>query len=315
MKIIFAVNPKAGKGARVDKLKAEISRISEKIQIPAGFYLTKSIGDAEIFARMAAQETAKNGEELRIIACGGDGTLNEVLNGIIGYDHAAVGVLPLGTGNDFVRNFPEAGDFSNIEAQLRGEVVEVDAIKYEGVLDGKFETRYCANMFNIGFDCNVVDLTARLKEYPLIKGSFAYLMAVMSVLVKKKGANLKIELDGETVHDGSLLLNAIANGSYCGGGVKSAPKASLNDGLMDINIIYDVSRLDFLRKFPAYSKGTHMELPDIDRILAFKQCREAVITPLDGSMRLCTDGEIVDAGEIHIEVVPNAANIILPKVL
>ena len=126
-------------------------------------------------------------------------------------------------------------------------------------------------MFNIGFDCNVVDLTARLKTYPLLKGSIAYLAAVAGILIKKKGANLKIEIDGETVHEGPLLLTAIANGSFCGGGVKSSPKASLNDGLIDANIIYNVTRREFIRKFPAYSKGTHFQLPDIDKILYYRQ--------------------------------------------
>ena len=77
MKIIFVVNPKAGKGRGIDKLKENISVVSEKSGIPAGFYLTKSIGDGEIFARVAAKEAQDKGEELRLISCGGDGTANE----------------------------------------------------------------------------------------------------------------------------------------------------------------------------------------------------------------------------------------------
>ena len=234
MKIIFVVNPEAGKGKGLDKLKDEISRVSEETGISTGFYLTKSVGDAEAFARMAASEVAENGEEIRFIACGGDGTLNEVVNGIIGFDNAAVGIMPIGTGNDFVRNFSAAGDFMNIEAQLRGETTKVDAIKYEGVLAGEMQTRYCVNMFNIGFDCNVVDLTATLKNYPFLKGSMAYLAAVLCILVKKKGANLRVEADGELIHEGPVLLTAVANGSYCGGGVKSSPRASLNLSLIHI---------------------------------------------------------------------------------
>lgn len=73
-------------------------------------------------------------------------------------------------------------------------------------------------MFNIGFDCNVVDLAGRLKQYPLLTGSVAYMAAVVGILVKKKGADLKIQLDDQLVHQGPLLLTALANGSYCGGG-------------------------------------------------------------------------------------------------
>ena len=121
-----------------------------------------------------------------------------------------------------------------------------------------------------------------------------------------------MELDGEICEDGPVLLTALANGSFCGGGVKSAPVARLDDGLMDVNIIYNVSRMEFLSKFPAYSKGTHMQIPGIEKIIFAKQCRRAVITPRQGAMRLCTDGEIVDAGRIEFEVVPRAFRLLLP---
>ncbi len=315
MKVIFIVNPEAGKGKGIDRLKEEIKLVSERTGIPAGFYLTKSVGDAEKFARTAAAELREKGEALRLIACGGDGTVNEVINGVIGYENVAVGIMPIGTGNDFVRNFPDAGDFMSIEAQLKAETTKADVIKYEGSLAGKMQTRYCINMFNIGFDCNVVDLTGTLKKYPFLKGSMAYLAAVVGILIKKKGACLKVEADGELVHEGKVLLTAVANGSYCGGGVKSSPRASLKDGLMDLNIIYNVSRREFVSKFPSYAKGTHLGLEDIDRLLLFKQCRKVVITPLEESMRLCTDGEITDAGKVIMEAVPQAIDIMIPQIL
>ena len=315
MRIIFVINPKAGKGKGIDKLVEKIRSTSEKTGIKASTYMTKAVGDAEAFADLIGKETASSGEEVRLIACGGDGTLNEVLNGAIRYDNLTVGVMPIGTGNDFCRNFPDEGDFLDVEAQLKGKVVKCDAIRYSGLLAGKEQTRYCANMFNIGFDCNVVDLTAKLKTYPMIKGSFAYLLGVAVTYIKKKGAKLRVELDGKVIEDGPLLLTAIANGGFCGGGVHSSPYASVNDGIMDVNVIFNVSRLDFLKKFPHYAKGTHMELPDINQILYAGTCRKARITPLDGTMRLCTDGEIVDAGAIDFEVVPEAFNLLVPSVL
>ena len=190
--------------------------------------------------------------------------------------------------------------------------VLIDLLKFSGELDGHSAERYCVNMFNIGFDSNVADLTARLKRYPLLSGSLAYLAAVVGMLVKKKGASLRIELDGEEVYAGPLLLTALANGCYCGGGIKSSPRALPDDGIMDVNIIYDVSRREFVSKFPAYTRGTHLELKDIDRLLYFSQCSRAKITPLYGSMRLCVDGEIMDAGPISIEVVPRALRFLLP---
>ena len=315
MRTIFVINPKAGKGKGIDKLVEKIRIASEKTGIKADIYMTKAVGDGEAFADLIGKETAASSETVRLIACGGDGTLNEVLNGAIIYENLTVGVVPIGTGNDFCRNFPDEGDFMDIEAQLTGKVIKCDAIRYSGVMEGKKQTRYCANMFNIGFDCNVVDLTAKLKKYPLISGSFAYLMGVAITYIKKKGAKLRVELDGKVIENGPLLLTAIANGGFCGGGVHSSPYASVTDGIMDVNVIFNVGRVDFMKKFPYYAKGTHMELSDIYHIIYAGTCRKAKVTPLDGTMRLCTDGEIVDAGAIDFEVVPEAFNLLLPAEL
>ncbi len=312
MRTIFVVNPKAGKGRGIDKFIGAIKKASDECGINAEIYLTKSVGDAEVFADNIGKLYHESGEEIRIIACGGDGTLNEVLNGVIKYENVAVGVVPIGTGNDFCRNFPEAGDFLDIECQIKGNVVKCDAIRYSGILDGEKRTRYCANMFNIGFDCNVVDMTARLKTYPMIAGSFAYLLSVGINFIKKKGAKLRVELDDEIIVDGPVLLTALANGGFCGGGVHSSPLASTQDGMMDVNIIYNVGRMDFLKKFPYYAKGTHLELSDISNILYNGKCKTARLTPLDGTMRLCTDGEIVDAETVEFEAAPEAFNLILP---
>ena len=97
-----------------------------------------------------------------------------------------MGAIPIGTGNDFLRNFPKAGDFLNISAQLEAAPVLIDLLKFSGELDGRSAERYCVNMFNIGFDSNVADLTARLKRYPLLSGSLAYLAAVVGMLVKRR---------------------------------------------------------------------------------------------------------------------------------
>ena len=306
---IFIVNPKAGQGKGNAKFTDHIKQEADALGIPVEIYTTAGVGDAEILARQIASEVTT---PTRIYACGGDGTLNEVLNGVIDNENIAVGLLPIGTGNDFCRNFPEAGDFLDIGAQLQAVSEKCDAIRYTGELAGEEKTRYCANMFNIGFDCNVVDLTATLKTYPLLSGSFAYLMAVGVMMAKKKGANLKVEVDGEVRHDGPLLLTAVANGCFCGGGVKSSPKAKVNDGMMDYNIIRDVKRVEFIKLFPLYAKGTHMSVPGIERIIDTNAAKKITITPNEGTMRLCADGEIVDAGRVEMEIVPSAFNFLVP---
>lgn len=308
MRNIFIINPCAGQGKGLDKLKEDILKAAKKTDTNVELYYTNCVGDAEVYARKVAQE----GEDVRFFACGGDGTLNEVVNGVYGLDNAQVGVVPIGTGNDYIRNYGTSKDFMNIKAQLNGEARKVDLIEYSGLMDGKEQTRYCANMINIGFDCNVVDKTAEMKNKPLVSGSMAYLLSVLAILVEKKGANLRVTVDGKEIHNGRNLLCAVANGSYCGGGVYSSPQANTDDGYMDMNVILNMSRLKFIKLFPSYKKGTHFQVQGIDKMLQALPCKEATIEPLDGQMRLCSDGEIVTTGPVTLTIKEKVWNFIVP---
>ncbi len=308
MKTVFVVNPKAGQGRGISKIINSIKEVAEKAKADVEVYVTKAVGDGERFVREYCQEKGA----ARFIACGGDGTLGEVLNGAIKNQDTEVGVMPMGTGNDFCRNFDTHGDFMDIEAQIKGKSVKCDAIRYR--TDTTDADRYCANMFNIGFDCNVADMTAKMKTKPFISGSLAYLISIFAILIKKKGANLEIELDGEIRHRGKLLLTSLANGSYCGGGLKSNPLASVNDGFVNINIVKNISRLNFLTKLPFYMKGTHIRLKGIEKVIYSTKCKKVVIDPKGGRMRLCTDGEISDAGRTEFEIVHNAFSFVIPYI-
>ena len=300
MKTIFIVNPCAGQG---NKAKLLIDKIRKE---NCDLYITKTVGDATRYVK----EYIKKYGPARFIACGGDGTFNEVLNGVENCADAHIGLIPIGTGNDFCRNFDSS--FDNVSKQLDGEVVKCDAIRYTIQNDGGEISGYCANMLNIGFDCNVADMTANMKKKPFISGSMAYLAATLTNLIGKKGANLKIEIDNQVKHCGKLLLTTIANGSYCGGGVKSNPLASVRDGKININIVKDVSRLRFLRLLPSYINGTLLNVKNIDQVVFNTSCQKITVTPLDGKMRLCIDGEIIDAGKTTFEICPGVFNFIVP---
>lgn len=309
MKYYFIINPMAGNGKGVEKLKSVIEETGKKLDKVFDIYITKSIGDAEVYVRSICE---KDNSPATFIACGGDGTLNEVLNGAYEFSNVSVGVIPMGTGNDFCRNFIDC-DFTDIEAQFKGISTPCDVIRYKGVVNGTEIVRYCANMFNIGFDCNVADMKATLSKYPFINGSLAYFLGIFVMLIRKKGANLKIEIDGKEVHNGKLLLTAIANGCFCGGGVKSNPYAKTNDGFMDINIIKDIPRRLFVPCLPRYMKGTLFDTEKYANLAFTSQCKHIVITPNE-SMRLCVDGEIFDAEKIEFDIIPNGINILNPQV-
>lgn len=304
-KVYFILNPEAGQGNKIDALINKIKEYAPKSSI----YITKNRGDAENFI-IEKCENSRADDSLRFISCGGDGTFNEVLNAVIMHHNAEVGLIPIGTGNDFCRNFSKYGDFFDINAQINGETVPCDAIKYTH----NKKTRFCANMFNIGFDCNVADLAGKLKRYPLISGSLSYFLAVLITLITKKGADLVIEADDEQIHNGPLLLTSIANGCFCGGGIKSNPTSSVHDGMIDLNVIFDVSRFEFLKKLPFYMKGTHLELSDIGKILMNKKVKKLSIKPNMSSLKLCVDGEISNVDKIDFECISNAFKFVLPTV-
>jgi diacylglycerol kinase family enzyme len=140
----------------------------------------------------------------------------------------------------------------------------------------------------------------------------AYLLAIFTTLIKKKGANLEIELDGKPVHKGRLLLTSIANGCFCGGGVKSNPGACVHDGLMNVNVIYNISRIRFITLLPHYMKGTHGTVKGIERFISNTACKEIEIKPIGNSMRICVDGEIISAGKTKFEILHDAYRFVVP---
>ena len=310
MKTIFIVNPEAGQGKKFKKLIDSINSVSKKLESDVEVYITKAIGDAERFVRKYCEKK----QTCRFIACGGDGTFNEVLNGAIDCKTAEIGTIPIGTGNDFTRNFNDECDFEDIKLQITGNSIECDAIKYSTYLNGSVKSGYCANMFNIGFDCNVADMTANIKKKWFVSGSIAYMLSALISLIKKKGANLKIEVDGVVRHDGELLLTSVANGGYCGGGFNSNPLATINDGMININIVKNVTRRRFLSLLPHYKKGTFLKLRDIDKVVISEKCQNVTITPEKNVIRLCNDGEISDAGKTVFEIVHNAFKFVVPSV-
>lgn len=309
MQTVFIINPAAGAGNDFRDLMSGIALLKEKMGEKVSVYETRGVGDAEMFVRKTLEE---HPDDMLFVACGGDGTLNEVLNGARGFNNAVISVYPSGTGNDFVRNFPEAGNFKDPSAIANGREVLCDAIEVSGVMDGKYQTRLCANMINIGFDANVVEKSFDLKKKPFFSGSMAYLGGVFTTLLKKKGADLRIIADGETLADGEILLTSLANGSYCGGGVKSNPYASLQDGSIDMSVVRNISRTEFLKLFPKYKKGVHLELPGVERIISNLKANEITISPFNGTMTVSIDGEISHDAELHIKVIPGAFRFMVP---
>lgn len=322
MKHVFIMNPKSGKVRNRKRLIAEIQEAAQELGADYEIYFTKGQGDGGAYARALCERYCKDpGEDevgsarLRIYGCGGDGTINELVNGCFGYKGVEIGAIPMGTGNDYIRNYGKAADFKDIRRQMRGRSVSSDLIGFRAVYNKNITEGYCANMFNIGFDCNVVDLTSRVKRWPLVGGSLAYLISVFLILIRKKGADLRIEYADGRVLDGKILLIAIANGCYCGGGVKGVPYCELDDGLMDVSVVKNISRTSFITLFPSYAKGTHMKRYKIQaqKIIQYSKETSLKITANGESLRLCTDGEITTQKIVEFSIVPDGFRFAVPE--
>lgn len=304
MKYYFITNPAAGKKNSCELLADSIRNACEDKSVCYEIYQTKCAKDATSFVRQICEEHIGAGEKLRFYACGGDGTLGEVVSGAIGYDFASVGLIPKGTGNDFVRNFTNKELFFDISAQIDGKDRSMDVLACNDM--------YAINMINIGFDCEVVKKMVKIKRWPFVPSKLAYILGVVPTFITKPGVKVKASIDGETPIDMSLLLLTIANGCYCGGGFHSNPEALITDGKINALFVNNIKRLRFVQLVSSYKKGTHI-VPENASILSTSDCSSLDLT-FEGLQSLSVDGEIVDVeGKAHIEVIRGGINFVIPE--
>ena len=228
--------------------------------------LRAALGDFEVErtyrprdAERIAREGVRAGIE-QVIVAGGDGTLSEVVNGLLaakmGHD-AEIGFLPLGSGTDLARTLGVASLDLALAALSSGVARPFDAVHVTFVdADGHESSRYFVNIASLGASGLVVDLADRGRR--TLGGPLSFLLATLQALARYRSQPVALRLDGELVHDGRLVLAAAANGSYFGGGMHVAPQAVPDDGLLDVVVVKDVSRPQLWRKLPKVYRGTHL---------------------------------------------------------
>lgn len=301
MKHIYLINPAAGRGDATIELTEKIRSAYGDVDPIAEIYHTTGVGDATRFVREYCTEHPD--EAVRFYACGGDGTLGEVVNGAMGFENAAVGLIPSGTGNDYMKNFTERERFFDFEAQRDGEEMAIDILRCNDT--------YCVNMINIGFDCEVVTKTVEIKRKPWVPGGMAYIFGLIYTLIRKPGVEPEIILDGENLGKNKMLLCAIGNGAFCGGGFKSLPEAVLDDGIMDACLINNVSRVKFLSLVGNYKAGTHVCEKTAD-IIRYVRCHTLELL-FPREQNVCIDGEVLKMHGCKISLLSKALRFVLPR--
>lgn len=304
-RVVHILNPASGKPGRFDIAKNNVEKMGAEFLVSQ-----KAGGIAELVENLFREDPYAHA-----IVYGGDGTVNETVNGIMrsgAADTAAFSVVPMGSGNDFSAYANATDDLKN------NELSKIDVIKVKS----NGEERYFVNLANVGFDCDVVWETYSLKKNPFFRGKMAYIAGIVKVLFRKKTIDAKLTLTGcVNLADGSpapdvnieqnVLLAAFANSKFYGGGFKAAPLASVQDGLMDNIMIKDVSRLKFISLVGDYKAGDYItdkgELKNkFKKVVSCYRSKKAVLT---GVERFCLDGEIFQTGDdktVEFEMIPGA---------
>lgn len=299
MEYIFVFNPAAGKNRAALSLIPDIQKICAKCGIEPRIYISRGGEDITSFVASAC-----DGKARRVYAVGGDGTLNRVINAVAGRDDVLVGALPMGTGNDFIRNFAlDARSFFDIEKQLDAPAIKCDAIRYG--------TRYCINICNMGFDANVAVDMPRFKNLPLVSNSAAYNMSIILNVARKLGRHMDIYADGKSFFSGDVLMCAVGNGTACGGGFKVTPLAQTDDGLIDLSVVTPPSRIKLAPFVKHFSAGTQLEAPRLKKYIHYTKCRTVRVVTKN-SINLVNDGEAEKASDTTFEIAAGRINFIVP---
>ena len=290
----FIINVTAGRGKTGKKISKLVTSLNEH-KLDFEIELTK----APEHAIQLAQDAIKKGFR-NIISVGGDGTLNEVVNGVMRSGKAEevnVGIVPEGGGNDFATGF-------NLSSKIDKAVEILQKFNTRKIDVGKIEDRYFINALGIGFDARAAQISNKIKH---LNGLPRYLLAVIKALVALKPFEAEVKLDNYTYHSPFLLI-AIGNGKYTGGGFLLTPEAIINDGFLDVCFIGKISRRRVLSLLPSAIKGKHLKEPEVD----LKQSRTIEVitkTPLP----FYTDGELPELkNPLHftIELLPKKLNLI-----
>jgi diacylglycerol kinase (ATP) len=301
------VNPTSGRGTG-ERMAPVIEQLMERHQLDYTLVRTCRPWHA---AELAYQAVLDGYES--IVAAGGDGTVNEVLNGLVqakkeGKDHVAMGVLTVGRGNDFAYSMDLPHDLEkDVLALASGEVHPIDV----GWLTGGLypQGRVFGNGVGIGFDA-VVGFEA-VKLAPL-SGFASYLVAALkTIMLYDLAPKVQIELDDETIIQNSLMVS-IMNGRRMGGGFYMAPQSQASDGCFDLCIAGDVGRFEIFKLMLRFMKGTQAGHPAIK----FRHSRKVKVTALTGALPAHADGETMSlaANQLQMEIIPTAINLVrLPK--
>ena len=296
MKHLFIINPAAGSRDRTKEYTQAIREVCE----PRGLDYRIQVSQAPGHCRQLAREAAESGEEDRIYACGGDGTLNEVAAGAAGFPNAAVTVFSGGSGNDFVKLFSDPKAFFRLDRLLDAEEVSFDMIRCNDSL--------ALNICSVGLDARIGTDVANYKRIPLLQGFRAYAVSTLVNVVRGIGEHYVVEINGETI-DGDQTFVCVCNGRFYGGGFNPVPEADPTDGILDVLLVKKVRRLQVPAVIGKYKSGRYKELTELIR--HFRTDR--IVIHCDGEVPINLDGELRRGRVVEMSVAEEKIRFFYPR--
>lgn len=289
---IFIINPEAGK-KQGPNLKGYIKRNYSNAIILLTQYSNHA---SELAQKYAAPDTI-------LYAVGGDGTLNEVVNGVIASDYAMetmIASVPFGSGNDFIKGLTDIKDpMLLLEKYKRKKTKLIDV----GLINGKS----FVNISSVGFDAEIVLNAKKYKQLPLISAQLAYLISVFTTLLQLKEYKVTVSIDDGQETETGILFLTMANGTYYGGGMKAAPNAIIDDGLLDFCLVDKVKRREVPFLLPQFIKGKHEHL----KMIHMSRGKTMTITS-SKPLPLNLDGEVILSKQIQITLKNRAIRVLIP---
>ena len=305
LKRVFVINPVAGPKNPVEMLRPRILSAARSAGVEVQILETTHAGHA----RELAEQFAQSGEPVWMYACGGDGTFNEMVQAAVESPSLSIGLVPCGSGNDFVRNFGGNAAFLDMDAQLRAIPHTMDTIRTE--------YGYSAAICAAGLDAQVAYGIPRFKRLPFCGGSMAYTLSIVEAFFSKLSHSLRVTLD-DKVLEGQFMMSAICNGRQYGGGYTAGPHALLDDGLLDVVLLRPVPRLKIPGLLAKYKIGAHLSpddtvMPEFRPYMTFCRARSVTMETLDGLPLIVTlDGECAPRTQLHAQVCEKNLSVLLP---
>lgn len=295
MKHLFIINPNAGKGKAFDVIMPKIKEAVAARDVDYKIYVSSSLQDTHDYCK----NVCESGENVRFYACGGDGTIYDIVNAIYGYDNVEFAAIPLGSGNDFIRIFGTKEQFMDIGAQIDGTAIKIDAIKCGN--------RIAVNQCSMGFDAEVCSKQSDFKKIPWLTGETAYTASLIYCLKSKTSNRFTVTIDdGEPITD-NFVFAFCGNSRFYGGGYQAAPYAVPDDGLLDFSIVRAMKISRLVTQIGNYKKGRHFKWPETTYVRGKKM---TVHSDLPASVNV--DGECDLVTDSTFEIIPSAFSFVIP---